>query len=152
MNQFKIILYTDDTIAKQILKGWMYKIYKIKIKSFLTIIEKKLKKHSNRVEKDKERKIFIEESEDLEYLEKSKKEVDDFLYLESSKLGTKGTEEYTNLVNDRTIQKLNSKAHKFTNKVKDKAFKMALGGDDVQGFFARQGIIITTELKKDGNI
>ncbi len=146
MAKFKITLYTDDTLAKKILKGWQYKLYLIKLRGFLRLIEAKLKKYKSEAEKGK--KIFIDESDDMKYLEEQQRKLEAFLYSDSSELQEESAGA-KHLINERVIQKLNKTARKFTSTMKDKSIRLALGGDNVLGFFGRLGIGIVWEIEKD---
>jgi len=144
MATLKVTLKTYDELAKEILKGWQYKVYLIKLRSFLTIIEKKLSHYKSTGTKDE--KVFIEESDNIKFLELEKKKIEDFLYSEESEFNKEENREISALANDRIIQKLNRKARRMGANLKNKAIKTALGGSDVMGFFNRIGISITVEI------
>lgn len=147
VNKFIITCEIYEEIAEKILKGWQFKVWKIKAQAFLRIISKRLGKYKSLDLPTK--KIFIDESDDIEYLKRQKKELESFLFSDSSKLGSYGSEEFQNLRTDRLIQKVFKKAHKYSNLIKDKAIKASLGGHDILTFFNRVGISVKWELKLD---
>ncbi len=149
MYQYIMTMQSYDDIAKGILTGIQLKFYKVKLRSFMTIIAKKLKKNEKVTQTldDKDKKIFVEENKDKDYLEKEKKKLEKFLYADSSEI-TKDNNEYQALISDRMIQKLNKKAHKLTSKIKNKAINLMLGEATVISFFNRIGIAIILEIKE----
>ncbi len=149
MYQYIMTMQSYDDIAKEILTSIQLKFYKVKVRSFMTIIAKKLKKNEKVIQTidEKEKKVFIEENEDRDYLEIEKNKLESFLYADSSEI-TKESNEYNALTSDRMIQKVAKKAHKLTEKVKNKAIKVVLGEATVISFFNRIGIAITLEIKK----
>ena len=145
MAKLIITMETYTEIAKKILPNWQYRFYLIKLRSFLTIISKKLGKYKQIDEKEK--KTFLQESDDIEYLRREKKNIDDFLEGEVSKFNEEN-KEYSSLINDRIIQKISKKTHNLKEKIKQKAIKTALGGNSVLSFFNSIGIAIKTEIFK----
>ncbi len=115
----------------------------------MTIIAKKLKKDEKVIQTidDKDKKVFVEENEDKGYLEKEKKKLEKFLYSDSSTLQKESTE-YNAVISDRMIQKVGKKAHKLTEKMKNKAIKLVLNDVTVLSFFNRIGIAINLEVNK----
>lgn len=149
MYQYIMTMQSYEDIAKEILTPIQLKFYKIKVRAFMKIIAKKLKKDEKVIQTidDKDKKIFVEENEDKEYLEKEKKKLEKFLYADSSDI-TKESNEYNDLTSDRMIQRLNNKAHKFTEGMKNKAIKVVLGENTILSFFNRIGIAINLEIKE----
>lgn len=148
MPTFKIILKRNEDIAREILKGWQLKVFLVKQRSFISIIKRKLSKYDTVDKGDKV--IFSEYNENIEYLEKQKKELEDFLYSDSSKLGSVGSEEFQALKNDRIIQKVSKTAHRVADKVKQSAIKKVIGSEDVLTFFLKLGISIDFSIDKNG--
>lgn len=152
MYQYIMTMQSYDDIAKEILSPIQLKFYKVKVRAFMTIIAKKLKKDEKVIQTidEKDKKVFVEESKDKDYLEKEKKKLEKFLYADSSEI-TKESNEYNVLTSDRMVQKLNKKTHKFTEGMKNKAIKVVLGETTVLSFFNRIGIAINLEVKKKIN-
>jgi len=149
MYQYIMTMQSYDDIAKEILTPIQLKFYMIKVRAFMTIIAKKLKKDEKVTQKldEKDKKVFIEENEDKNYLEKEKNKLENFLYADSSEI-TKDNNEYNALTSDRMIQRLNKKTHKFTEGMKNKAIKITLDGNTVISFFNRIGISLVLEIKE----
>lgn len=141
----KLIIKVEENteIAKEILKGWQFIVYKTTIKSLKAILFAPV----NRYKVSKEGNITIfEEEGNREYITMEKRRWENFMFSEEKELG-KG--KYKKAVNDRWMQKLARGAHKHKQKIKSKAIRAALGGTDVIGFFAKIGLFITWEVKKD---
>ena len=141
--KFIITMQSYDTIAKEILKNWQYKFYLIKVRSFMSIIAKKLSKY--KLIEDKDKKVFVE-YDDKKYCENRKKEIDNFLNSDYKSFKKENNNEMGQYINNRLIQKINHAAHKFTSLMKNKALKISLGGTSTLGFFNRIGITIKTEV------
>ena len=149
MYQYIMTMQSYDDIAKEILTSIQLKFYRVKVRAFMTIIAKKLKKDEKVIQTidEKDKKVFVEESEDRDYLEKEKNKLESFLYSDSSAI-TKESNEYNAVTSDKMIQKLNRKAHKLTERMKNKAINVVLGEATVISFFNRIGITINLEIKK----
>jgi hypothetical protein len=146
--QHRITLQTFEDTAREILKGIMLKIFLAKQRSFIKIITNRLKKHADEIIKEKDKTIFIEHSDDLDYIKNQHKKLEAFLDSGESQLGKDGSKEYETLKNDRIIQKVKRGAHKVSDKVKIKGLKMALGNSDVRGFFFSLGIAVYSDVIK----
>ena len=145
MAKLIITLETYTEIAKKILPIWQYKFYLMKLRSFLTIISKKL--HKYKCTDEKEKKTFEQESDDIKYLRLEKKRIDDFLEGEITQFN-EDNKELSHIINDRIIQKVSHKTHNIKERIKQKAIKTALGGNSVLSFFNSIGIAVKTEIFK----
>lgn len=149
MYKYIMTMEAYEDIAKEILTPIQLKFYKIKVRAFMKILATKLKKYEKVIQTvdDKDKKVFVEESEDKGYLEKEKKKLEKFLYSDSSTL-QKESNEYNAVISDRMIQKVGKKAHKLTEKMKNKAIKLVLNDVTVISFFNRIGISLILEIKE----
>jgi len=145
MYQYIITISTYEDIARKILKSYQFYIYKLKLNALIGIISKRLKKYLSKEYKNK--KVYIEESEDRNYLEKEKQKLEAFLFSDSSELRKDEYKEYGNIINHRLMSKLINNAHKYKNSIKDKAITLALGGNTVIDLLNKLGIIIKYEIK-----
>jgi len=148
MPKLQIILEHDTTIPQKILATWQYKIYLIRIRALTKIISSLLKKNYT-VKEERNKHIFEEENDNIVILIKEKKQLEKFLFMDYKKLGKSGYEEFKGIMKDRILRFLNRKAHRYNSNIKDNALRIALGGNDVFGFFLRMGILINYKIIDD---
>jgi len=144
MPKFIIEIHENTDIAKNILKGWQYIMYKQALGILMGIIYKAVKKFEEKKEGNK--RIFTEEG-DQEYVELEKKKFENFMFSEESELNKDKFRKYKNTVNNRWLQKVIRQAHKYKKTIPSKAIRAALGGSDVFSFFAKLGVYIKWEIK-----
>lgn len=147
MYQYLIVLKIHNDIAKQILTGLHYKLWLIKARAFLNIIVAKVGRKYLILD-DKDMKILQESSEDIEYLKKQKQQLDDFLNSDYETLKEETNKAFEGVLNDRWIQTVNTRAHKLSANIKNKAIFTALGSSNILGFFNAVGIAVTTQIKQ----
>jgi hypothetical protein len=154
MYKLNITLDCFDDIAKEVCKGAYLIIWRMKARALLSILPNKIINNAKRnnpnsiFEKNFDepyKKVISEISEDKEYLEKQKKDLDDFLFSDCEQY-LKDNAEIREVSNNRMINQLNKVALKFKDKVKSKIVKQCLGEVGLIGFLNRIGIAITTEI------
>lgn len=131
----------DIEFARKILKGWQFTVYKNRLNVLYKLITSRMRTYKYKKIGDKD--VFIEEGEE-EYIKLQKKKLEAFLFGDSKQLCKR---EYSDVANDRIIQKVARSVHKVKDKVKDKAIKAALMGNDVMGFFAKVGIGVSWRIE-----
>lgn len=146
MTKLIITVEKNTEIAKKILKGWQFTAYKVKLNVFHGLIMKKLSKFNTT---DEKKGVEFYEEGDNEYIELVKRKFENFIFSDYDSLKTDQNKEYSAIVNDRIIQKVNRGAHKLKDSIKKKAIRAALGGGDVLGFFTRVGILISWKVENN---
>lgn len=87
--------------------------------------------------------IYIEDGE-KDHIKLQKRKLEAFLFSDSKELMKK---DYSKYVNDRWIQKVARNVHKIKHKIKDKALRSALAGNDILAFMLKIGIFIKWEIE-----
>ena len=148
MAYLKITVRTNEELARKILSGWQFALYKIKLKGLYNMIRFSLSKYITEEGKD----YFIaSEENDKEYITKELRNWEAFMFADDTELNNEKYKEYQQYKNDRWIKRVVGRAKIFKQKVKDKAIRAALIGDTVMSFFTRAGISINYESDiKDG--
>lgn len=144
---YKLIIEVEQNlqIAQDILKKYQFMIYKRAIGLLLGIIYSAVKKY--KFQKVGDKTVFIEEG-DKDYILMEKRKFENFMFSEEKEL-TKGKySKFNKETNNRFVQKVARLAHKYKDKVGNKAIKAALGGTDVFSFFAKIGIFIKWKVEK----
>lgn len=141
---YTVTLEAYDLLAKEVLRGWQYQVYKVKVRAFLGLIGRKL--GSFIIDDSKDKKVFCESSEDKTYLEAQKKKLEEFLYSDYKTLSKDENKVFAPLVYDRFIQKLSKHTHKAATYAKAKALKLSLGEGNILSFFNSIGIGIKIEI------
>ena len=141
MAKLIIEMNKDIVFAKEILKGWQYMVYKNRLNALYKLIIKRMGKYKYSLVDGKD--VFMEEGEP-EYIKLQKKRLEAFLFGDSKELNK---HEYKGITNDRLIQKVARGVHKVKDKIKDKAIRSALLGNDVMSFFAKVGIGIKWRIE-----
>lgn len=148
MAYLKITVSTNEELARKILTGWQFSLYKIKLKGLYNMIRFSLSKYITEEGKD----YFIaKEENDEEYIAKELRDWEAFMFADDTELNKEKYKEYQQFKNDRWIKRVVGKAKMFKQKVRDKAIRAALMTDTVMSFFNRAGITIKYQSDvKDG--
>ena len=147
MAYLKITVSTNEELARKILTGWQFALYKIKLKGLYNMIRFRLSKYITEEGKD----YFIaKEENNREYISKELREWEEFMFADDTELGKDKYQEYQQYRNDRWVMRVVNRAKIFKRKVRDKAIRTALMSDTVMSFFARAGITIKyqSDIKK----
>ena len=142
----KLIIKIEENleIAKKILKGWQFMVYKVTIKGLKAILFTPVNKFKVGVEGNV---TIFEDEGDKEYIELQKRKWETFMFSEEKEIMKDKYKKYRKSVNDRWVKKVIKGAHKHKENIKNKAIRTALGGTDVLGFFTKCGLFITWEVK-----
>ena len=146
MQEFRIRIEEDFTIAEKVLKRWQYFMYSKAIKSLMNIIYSSVKKYQ--LEKTGRVRLYIERGPG-DFINLERRRFESFMFSEERELRGKKYKQYERAMNDRWLAKVIRNAHKFKGNIKSKAIRSALGGTDVLGFFAKLGIYITWEVVEE---
>lgn len=144
--QFRIEVRKDDALVSEVLSGWMLGYYKAKRNSVLKVIDSKLKRFKVYEDVD-EVSVYVDESDDAEYLEKQKAEFEDFMFMDEEQFEKDNAAALEAFSNDRVTRMVMRKVKRFSWATKNKAIKAALGGSNALGFLARNGIGVTWEIR-----
>lgn len=145
--QMRLIITVEKNteIAKNILKGWQYLVYTRSCHSLLNIFFAAIKKY--RTEKVGNITTFVQEG-DKEFIALEKRRFENFMFADEGELNSDKYRNYRRMTNDKIIQRVLKGAHKFKSKIKNKAIRAAMGGNDVLSFFTKLGIYVKWEVKE----